>query len=72
MDLRLALAVMLSLLVGFLVGLLAFKVKRRWCPRCQALTLPMVPLQPEMKVSRHVRHRRRHGSAAAANTGKSA
>jgi hypothetical protein len=54
MDLRLALAVVLSLFLGFLVGLSAFKVKRRWCPRCQALTSSTLPPQPEVEVSRHV------------------
>jgi hypothetical protein len=27
-----------ALLVGFLAGLLAFKVKGRWCPHCGATT----------------------------------
>lgn len=54
MDLYLALGLVLSLLLGFLVGLLAFKVKRRWCPRCQALTSSTLPPQPEVKVGRYV------------------
>jgi hypothetical protein len=27
-------AVVAALVVGFLGGLLSFKVKQRWCPRC--------------------------------------
>jgi Na+/pantothenate symporter len=35
LDLTLiALIALVSLLPGFLLGLLAFKVKSRWCPRC--------------------------------------
>lgn len=54
MGLRLALAVMFSLLIGFLAGLLTFKVKRRWCPCCQSLTSARMPAQPEARVGRHV------------------
>ena len=28
------LAVILALVLGFLVGLFAFRVKNRWCPMC--------------------------------------
>jgi uncharacterized protein YjeT (DUF2065 family) len=41
MDLQVALTVALSLLLGFLSGLLAFNVKQRWCRACGAtLTCP--------------------------------
>jgi hypothetical protein len=30
-------AVLLAILVGFLAGLLTFKVKTRWCPNCGAV-----------------------------------
>lgn len=32
-----------GLLPGFLLGLLAFKVKSRWCPRCGESTHTMPP-----------------------------
>lgn len=32
-----------ALVIGFLAGLLAFKVKTRWCPRCGSLTYAAVP-----------------------------
>ena len=31
-------AVCAALTVGFLAGLLSFKVKGRWCPECGAIT----------------------------------
>lgn len=31
-------AVISALLVGFVAGLLSFKVKARWCPRCGTTT----------------------------------
>ena len=31
-------AVVSALLVGYLAGLLSFKVKDRWCPHCGATT----------------------------------
>lgn len=31
-------AVISALLLGFLAGLLSFKVKDRWCPHCGATT----------------------------------
>jgi ribosomal protein S27AE len=31
-------AVISALLVGYLAGLLSFKVKDRWCPRCGGTT----------------------------------
>ncbi|MFC7276038.1 hypothetical protein ACFQS1_18755 [Paractinoplanes rhizophilus] len=31
-------AVTSALVVGYLAGLLSFKVKARWCPRCGATT----------------------------------
>jgi len=33
-----AIAVTSALLVGFLAGLISFKVKSRWCPQCGAMT----------------------------------
>lgn len=32
-----------ALVIGFLAGLLAFKTKSRWCPRCGSLTFVAVP-----------------------------
>jgi hypothetical protein len=32
-------AVAAALVLGFLTGLLAFRVKSRWCPECGATTL---------------------------------
>ncbi len=32
-----------GILLGFLLGLLAFKVKSRWCPRCGESTHTMPP-----------------------------
>ncbi|WP_412752258.1 hypothetical protein [Krasilnikovia sp. M28-CT-15] len=32
-----------ALMVGFLGGLLSFKVKQRWCPRCGSLTTGDTP-----------------------------
>ncbi|MDG4815534.1 hypothetical protein O7628_08445 [Micromonospora sp. WMMD956] len=32
-----------GLVPGFLLGLLAFRVKSRWCPRCGEHTLAMPP-----------------------------
>jgi hypothetical protein len=34
---------LMGVLLGFLAGLFAFKVKSRWCPRCGAFTLPERP-----------------------------
>lgn len=40
MSLRLAVATV-SALVGFLAGLLTFRIKQRWCPTCgETLTCP--------------------------------
>lgn len=36
-------AVLAALMIGFLVGLLSFKVKVRWCPSCGSSTLPTRP-----------------------------
>ncbi|WP_201754242.1 hypothetical protein [Micromonospora rubida] len=36
-------AVFGGLVPGFLLGLLAFRVKSRWCPRCGESTLAMQP-----------------------------
>ncbi|MGC4806622.1 hypothetical protein [Micromonospora sp. DT233] len=36
-------AVFGGLVPGFLLGLLAFRVKSRWCPRCGASTHPIPP-----------------------------
>ena len=33
-----AIATASALLVGFLAGLISFKVKSRWCPHCGAMT----------------------------------
>lgn len=38
MFLAISLIVLGGLVPGFLVGLLAFKVKSRWCPRCGTST----------------------------------
>ncbi len=32
-----------ALLVGFLAGLISFKVKSRWCPHCGAMTTADLP-----------------------------
>jgi hypothetical protein len=32
-----------ALVIGFLAGLLAFKVKARWCPQCGSLTCAAAP-----------------------------
>ena len=32
-----------ALLVGFLTGLISFKVKSRWCPHCGAMTTADLP-----------------------------
>lgn len=34
-------AVIAALTLGFLAGLLSFKIKNRWCPRCGATTTPL-------------------------------
>ncbi|WP_341716351.1 hypothetical protein QQG74_20330 [Micromonospora sp. FIMYZ51] len=36
-----------GVLLGFLAGLFAFKVKSRWCPRCGEATHTMPPAQGE-------------------------
>lgn len=38
-----AIAATSALLVGFLAGLISFKVKRQWCPHCGAMTTADVP-----------------------------
>ena len=38
-----AIAATSTLLVGFLAGLISFKVKSRWCPHCGAMTTAEVP-----------------------------
>ncbi|MBB2947415.1 hypothetical protein FB565_007183 [Actinoplanes lutulentus] len=38
-----AIAATSALLVGFLAGLISFKVKSRWCPRCGATTTVDLP-----------------------------
>jgi hypothetical protein len=38
-------AVVAAILLGYLAGLLSFKVKARWCPRCGALTTQIIPEQ---------------------------
>ncbi len=32
-----AVTIILAMLIGFLAGLLSFKVKSRWCPTCGAV-----------------------------------
>ncbi|WP_233624644.1 hypothetical protein [Actinoplanes sp. ATCC 53533] len=39
-------AVISALLVGFLAGLLSFKVKDRWCPHCGTTTSELARQQP--------------------------
>ncbi len=34
-----------GLMPGFLLGLLAFRVKSRWCPRCGEHTEPVHPAE---------------------------
>ena len=34
-------AVIAALMLDFLAGLLAFRVKSRWCPRCGTTTVPV-------------------------------
>ena len=41
-------AVIAALLLGFLTGLFAFKVKSRWCPHCGGVTVPAPVRQPHM------------------------
>ncbi|PZV98978.1 hypothetical protein SAMN05443287_102214 [Micromonospora phaseoli] len=36
-----------GVLLGFLAGLFAFRVKSRWCPRCGESTDAMPPVQGE-------------------------
>ncbi|MGW1062710.1 hypothetical protein [Micromonospora rubida] len=36
-----------GLVPGFLLGLLAFRVKSRWCPRCGESTSAMPPAEGE-------------------------
>lgn len=36
-------ALISAVLLGFITGLLSFKVKQRWCPECGASTLREVP-----------------------------
>jgi hypothetical protein len=38
-----AIAATSALLVGFLAGLISFKVKSRWCPQCGAMTTADLP-----------------------------
>jgi hypothetical protein len=38
-----AVAVTSALLVGFLAGLISFKIKSRWCPHCGAMTTADLP-----------------------------
>jgi hypothetical protein len=42
-HMALAISVGAALLLGFLVGLLTFKVKARWCPTCGAYTMTERP-----------------------------
>ncbi|WP_343449177.1 hypothetical protein [Micromonospora oryzae] len=36
-----------GLVPGFLLGLLAFRVKSRWCPRCGESTLAVPPVEQD-------------------------
>ena len=38
-----AIAATSALVVGFLAGLISFKVKSRWCPHCGAMTTADLP-----------------------------
>jgi len=38
-----AIAATSALLLGFLAGLISFKVKSRWCPHCGAMTTADLP-----------------------------
>ena len=38
-----AIAATSALLVGFLAGLITFKIKSRWCPQCGAMTNADLP-----------------------------
>jgi hypothetical protein len=38
-----AIAATSALLVGFLAGLISFKVKSRWCPQCGAMSTADMP-----------------------------
>jgi hypothetical protein len=38
-----AIAATSALLVGFLAGLISFKIKSRWCPQCGAMTTEVLP-----------------------------
>ncbi|MFB9849887.1 hypothetical protein ACFFMR_05765 [Micromonospora andamanensis] len=40
---RMAMMMLGGVLLGFLSGLFAFKVKARWCPRCGASTEAIRP-----------------------------
>ncbi|WBB90940.1 hypothetical protein [Verrucosispora sp. WMMC514] len=43
MGVEVAMMVLGGVLLGFLAGLFAFKVKARWCPRCGASTEAIGP-----------------------------
>ncbi|WP_412739904.1 hypothetical protein [Krasilnikovia sp. MM14-A1259] len=45
MTMLLFVAVVAALLLGFLSGLLSFKVKNRWCPQCGGSTLVCPPIE---------------------------
>lgn len=44
-------AVTAALVLGFLAGLLAFRTKSRWCPRCGSLTFVALPECPDGQAS---------------------
>jgi hypothetical protein len=48
----LVLPIVAAMLIGFLAGLLSFKVKSRWCPHCGSSTVGNQP--PEATGGRHV------------------
>ncbi|MFY1696453.1 MULTISPECIES: hypothetical protein [unclassified Solwaraspora] len=50
-DVGFAIAMASAALVGFLAGLLSFKVKSRWCPECGAMTYPRPPDGHDMQIS---------------------
>ena len=45
MGVEVVMMVLSGVLLGFLAGLFAFKVKSRWCPRCGEPTHAMPPLE---------------------------
>ena len=46
-------AVMAALVVGFLAGLFAFKVKSRWCDRCGSATVTLAEHCRQVEAEHH-------------------